>query len=372
MTKHATFNGAKLPLLTNHMSYVRCEQNLATDAAAREYWLKLFKRHFPKLLEYAVEESVERGEHRALVEQRAHECKRQFLAYLDHLATANHLHQQAFDLLTICLMREEVLRNALFPDPYRLEKQRENEAAMALLPALVERLDALPANEQLPQVIRGVFAGNIYDLGATRTADRFSGGEQVDFEAILGELKDRPWLIDDYDALEARLLNDNPHRCCAMFVDNAGCDVVLGMIPFARFLLQRGTDVILTANITPTLNDITHDELERLIKKIAQWDKVIGDALAEDRLTLVNSGNTVPLIDLKNISQDLVDEIERKGADFVVLEGMGRAVESNLTADLKCDVVKVAMIKDKGVADSLGGELYDLVLRFDPAKPKKN
>ncbi len=368
--KHATFNGAKLPLLHAPASYARCEWDLAKSPERREYWLKLFRRHFPKLLEHAIEEAVDRGEHRSAVEQRAHECKRQFLAYLDHLATNQPLNQQPFDILTICLMREQVLREALFPDPFRLEKQRENEAAMELLPALVERLDALPAEEQLQHVIRGVFAGNIYDLGATKTADRFSGGGKVDFEAILDELKPRPWLIDDYDALAKRLLDDNPHRCCAMFVDNAGCDVVLGMVPFARYLLQRGTDVILTANITPSLNDITHDELEGLIRRIAKWDSVIGDAQAEGRLTLVHSGNTVPLIDLKNISQELVDEIERKNADFVVLEGMGRGLDSNLSASLKCDALKIAMIKDKGVADALNGELYDLVLRFDPAKPK--
>src|SRR5690606_17291302 len=106
--------------------------------------------------------------HRANVEQRAHECKRQFLAYLDHIATVKHLHQQAFDLMTICLMREQVLREALFPDPFRLEKQRENETALELLPDLLVRLDELDEAQRLEHLIRGVFAGNIYDLGATR------------------------------------------------------------------------------------------------------------------------------------------------------------------------------------------------------------
>jgi hypothetical protein len=34
-----------------------------------------------------------------------------------------------------------------------------------------------------------------------------------------------------------------PHRKAILFVDNAGADVVLGMIPLARELLKRGTEV---------------------------------------------------------------------------------------------------------------------------------
>ena len=49
----------------------------------------------------------------------------------------------------------------------------------------------------------------------------------------------------------------------------------------------------------------------------------------------------------------------------MVLEGMGRGVESNFDASLRCETIKVAMIKDKGVADAMKGELYDLVFRYD-------
>ena len=34
---------------------------------------------------------------------------------------------------------------------------------------------------------------------------------------------------------------------------------------------------------------------------------------------------------------------------------------------IEWDVLKVAMVKDRGVADALGGKVYDLVLRFEPA-----
>ena len=45
-----------------------------------------------------------------------------------------------------------------------------------------------------------------------------------------------------------------------MFVDNAGADVCLGMIPFVRELIRRGTEVVVAANETPSINDITRGD----------------------------------------------------------------------------------------------------------------
>jgi type II pantothenate kinase len=42
-----------------------------------------------------------------------------------------------------------------------------------------------------------------------------------------------------------------------MFLDNSGADLVLGMLPFARVLLKQGTKVVLAANTSPSVNDIT-------------------------------------------------------------------------------------------------------------------
>lgn len=36
-----------------------------------------------------------------------------------------------------------------------------------------------------------------------------------------------------------------PHKRALLFVDNSGADVVLGMLPLARELLRRGTEVSL-------------------------------------------------------------------------------------------------------------------------------
>lgn len=59
----------------------------------------------------------------------------------------------------------------------------------------------------------------------------------------------RPWLQDDLDDWINRLETEPPHKCAAIFVDNSGVDIVLGILPFARDLLQRGTKVSLSIRI---------------------------------------------------------------------------------------------------------------------------
>ena len=53
----------------------------------------------------------------------------------------------------------------------------------------------------------------------------------------------RPWLEDSLDEWVMRLQEGPVHKCAAIFVDNSGVDIVLGILPFVRDLLQRGTNV---------------------------------------------------------------------------------------------------------------------------------
>jgi type II pantothenate kinase len=56
------------------------------------------------------------------------------------------------------------------------------------------------------------------------------------------------------------------------------------------------------------------------------------------------------------------------GTDLVVIEGMGRAIHTNLHVKLQCDTLKLAMIKNRHLAEKLfGGNIYDCVCRFDEA-----
>jgi type II pantothenate kinase len=207
-------------------------------------------------------------------------------------------------------------------------------------------------------VITGVFAGNIFDMGAEATAKAFLGGGGPGFFKTRDSITPRPWLIDDYDAAAARMLNGKPHRKAVFFIDNAGSDFLLGAIPMIRWLAMRGTHIVLAANERAALNDMT-------IGDVRAWWPRIADAepsLADLPIELVSTGTGEPLIDLSGVSPEL--NAAAAGADLVIIEGMGRGVESNLDARFKCDAIHLAMIKDPIVAKVNGGKLYDVVCRF--------
>lgn len=87
-----------------------------------------------------------------------------------------------------------------------------------------------------------------------------------------------------------------------MFVDNSGVDVVLGILPFVRGLLLRGTSVILCANEWPALNDITNAELENVLQSASLICPIINAASASGNLVVRSSGQRGPCLDLRTIS----------------------------------------------------------------------
>lgn len=349
------------PLLKDPQAYQPCHIVLEPRSERRRYWLALFRGHFSKLLEAGIEEAVESGLGRHDAVDRAARAEAALGAVLDaHEDGDGHL-----DILTLCRERQAVLEAHGFDDPYRAIKRRETEAALRLLPEALRELDAQSPARRAERVVQGVFAGNIFDLGATEALSLLAQGGG-DFYSTRGALKPRPWLVDDLDAWLARLAT-RPPRAAVVFVDNAGSDVVLGMLPFARDLLGHGSVVILAANSKPALNDITHAELLDVLSRAAAVDDRLRAALAAERLRAVASGGDTPLLDFRAIAEPLVTAVESAPVDLVVLEGMGRALESNYRALFDCDVLKVAMLKDPDVGSWFGGGTYDLVLRYEPA-----
>ncbi|MEM1107468.1 MAG: ARMT1-like domain-containing protein [Planctomycetota bacterium] len=365
MRDPVTVETRPFPLLADPANYRACQWDLTQLPERCNYWLSLFRSHFPSLLEAYRAEAEDRGEDVETVERAIAEAAERFNAYLDIIETDPAAFGR-LDILEICYARERALRAAGIDDAYRLAKQTDTAHALELLPSLLEELDAMPEADRQVAIIEGIFAGNIYDLGATETVAMFKD-TRVDFRVVRAKLKPRPWRFDALDAWLERL-DGPPHRAAVLFVDNAGPDVTLGMIPFARELLKRGTSVILTANSQASLNDVTHAELIDLIEAVARLDNVVRTAIDERRLNLVPSGNNAPLIDLGGVSIELAEALEVEGIDLVVLEGMGRSLESNFDAEFSCDTLKLAMIKDLGVGEAIGAELFDLMMKFEPSR----
>ena len=196
-----------------------------------------------------------------------------------------------------------------------------------------------------------MFAGNVFDMGAKQTAALFKD-ESPDFLETRSSLKPRPWRIDDFDSFAERIA-ERPYKKVIFFADNAGSDFVLGVVPMVRLLGRRGAAVVIACNEHPSLNDVTRDDVAEL------WPRLGLDDLP---VSLVSTGTGEPLIDLRGVSDEL--NTAAADADLVILEGMGRGVESNLDVDLTCDRLNLAMLKDEMIASALGGEVYDCVCRF--------
>lgn len=170
-----------------------------------------------------------------------------------------------------------------------------------------------------------------------------------------------------------------PYRSAFIFVDNAGIDFVLGMLPFARQLLILGTKVTLCANTHPALNDITYPELQLYVCKAAEHCQVLKNAVISNQLVFAENGQKGPCLDLRclppgkflfpNNSFFIFVILElcqsMHTADLIVLEGMGRAVQTNLFAKFNVDSLKVAVLKNEWLAKSLGAKPLSVMFNFE-------
>lgn len=345
---------AVLPQLIDAETYRPCEWDLKHDAAGRRYWVDLFREHLTYLLDLIRAEYADAGA------ARLEAFRRDYLAMLDVFLNEPARFER-MDIIRLTELRRAVQRRHGFKDPFRGIKQRENEAALALWPAVVAEADATPAERRLRALAGGLMAGNVFDLGSPATVARYQAGE-LQFENLRREQAARPWLVDDVGAWAQRWISGGGYRRVLFFVDNCGADIWLGCLPLVRWMLEQGATVTLAANSGAALNDVTADELNALLPRAAEADAVLADGLARGALSVVASGSSLPLLDLSRLSQACARAAA--GADLIILHGMGRAVESNAHARFRCDAVWSAVLKDPAVAARIGGRLFDCLLRF--------
>eukprot|EP00200_Dunaliella_tertiolecta_P011228 CAMPEP_0202392064 /NCGR_PEP_ID=MMETSP1127-20130417/92173_1 /ASSEMBLY_ACC=CAM_ASM_000462 /TAXON_ID=3047 /ORGANISM="Dunaliella tertiolecta, Strain CCMP1320" /LENGTH=365 /DNA_ID=CAMNT_0048994543 /DNA_START=1275 /DNA_END=2372 /DNA_ORIENTATION=+ len=339
------------------------------NAVTALQWIEVFRASTPTFVKYALQDETVPAETRTACVT-AFECA--FQQALDALAAEHGNAQRSQELLNcivLCQIREDCLKRAGFGDIFRKVKQEENAAALAVLPGVLKNLDECSdTSERLELALRGVLAGNIFDLGASTSAALFDrDGAAASFVNTRTKLLPRPWVIDDLDASVQRLTSASTkgqYKKAMLFVDNAGSDVILGMLPFARELLRLGMKVVLAANQGPTINDITAEELLVVVQEAARLDDPVRQAMQEGKLAVLSSGCDLPVIDLRNLSQEIVDCAQ--DVDLVVLEGMGRSIETNLNAKLRCDSMRIGMVKHPEVATCLKGRLLDCVCKFIP------
>ncbi len=348
-----------LPLIADLAGYRPCIQNLLTDGEdVREYWLSLFERHLEVLGDLPV------GDGRLQDQPIWGAFCRDYLAGLEDIRREPG-RRGRLTVLELTLYREEQFAAHGIVDPFIELKRRETDLAVGQFRAVLEDLDAAPWALRIELLARGLMAGNLFDMGSKAAVDAFSERD-FDFFAARDDVRRRPWPVDNLDEWVYLWDGTTPaYRQALFFVDNAGPDIVLGGLPLARELALRGTRVVLAANSQPALNDITAAELQPLLGSCRRLDDRLDGLVRDGLISVVASGCGAPLIDLGDVSAGCAAAAAE--SDLLIIEGMGRAIESNYDAPFTVDAVKLALIKDKMVARVLGVELFSPVFRFEPA-----
>ncbi|XP_064615382.1 4'-phosphopantetheine phosphatase-like [Liolophura sinensis] len=351
------------PLLLDPASYIPDTVDLTHDREAREYWLQCFSESIERTRCQAVSSQPNSDD----VEQRASKFKEKYLSRLQDLKQ----NPCAYGTLTVRSLLDMVnhcLQEFNFTDPYLQQKQFENDQALKCLPDLLRQHCEMTFEQRQFAISKGLLAGNVFDWGAQEVVQILSENKEFGFLEAQDKLQGRPWLFDDYDHWYERVSQGPPHKCAAIFCDNSGADIILGVMPFTVDLLQRGTQVILCANSRPTLNDVTFTELLILVKRVAAVSDVIRTALDQGHLKVMESGQGSPCLDLRLTDHELVQMMRRQGTDLIVIVGMGRAVHTNCHAAFACDALKVAVLKNRWLANRLGGNMFDVMFKFERSR----
>nr|XP_009304205.1 pantothenate kinase 4 isoform X4 [Danio rerio] len=355
-----------LPLLHDPTSYIPDTVDLTEDALARDYWLYCFEDALDGVVKRAVASQKDQPE----AAERAEKFRQK---YRHKLQTLRH-QPFAYGSLTVRSLldtREHCLNEFNFPDPYSKIKQKENDMALKYYLKVVKSVEELSWEQRQFALVKGLLAGNVFDWGAKAVSDVLETDPEFGFEQAKQQLQERPWLVDAYSQWIERMKGP-PHKCALFFVDNSGIDIILGVFPFIRELLLRGTEVVLASNSGPALNDVTNSELQILTERIAAMDPVIQSAFKEDRLALVQNGSSSPCLDLSRLDKVLATVVRERGTDLVIIEGMGRAIHTNYYAMLSCESLKLAVIKNSWLAERLGGKIFSVVFKYEvPSKSQE-
>ena len=150
-------------------------------------------------------------------------------------------------------------------DPYRIQKQETNQAALDLLPGLEATVRR--SKDPLKASIHLAVAGNIIDLGI---------GHAFDLKKDVKRIMKQPFTIDDYADFRREL---RPGRKLLYLGDNCG-EIVFDRI-LVEQILAAGVAVTFVVKSGPIINDATLEDAEfagltRLCKVIETGSDDIG------------------------------------------------------------------------------------------------
>ncbi|CAG9772009.1 unnamed protein product [Ceutorhynchus assimilis] len=348
------------PVLKHPDQYTPDTQDLLINKVARDYWLSTLERTVARFVDRAGALNPDNPK----ATEHANLCLEQFHSLVEKSRIDPRI-LNPLSVRTLLDFHEENLR-VHFIDAWKLQKETETTQALMTFGHRIKEIDSIADfDKKWLEIVKGLLAGNVFDWGSQLFSEILETSPAFGLDHALQRIESRPWFIDDVD-LWIRRLAFARFKSAVVFVDNAGVDFVLGILPFVRELLSMGTRVIVTANSYPSLNDVTFDELNLYCCKAAQQCHILKEAIATGQLLTAANGQKGPCLDLKNIPAELCDLMAE--SDLIVLEGMGRSVHTNLHTEFLVDCLKTAVIKNDFLAKSLGASSqFSVVFKYEPS-----
>ncbi|XP_070677241.1 damage-control phosphatase At2g17340-like [Malus domestica] len=135
---------------------------------------------------------------------RAEKFAQRYTEILEDLKKDPESHGGPPDCILLYRLREQVLRKLGFQDIFKKVKDEENAKAISPFENVVDLNDAIEDEvKRVENLVRGIFAGNIFDLGSAQLAEIFSK-DGMSFLASCQNLVPRHWVIDDMDAFKLK------------------------------------------------------------------------------------------------------------------------------------------------------------------------
>ncbi|KAK9873112.1 hypothetical protein WA026_020843 [Henosepilachna vigintioctopunctata] len=220
------------PLLRNPRTYDPDTIDLLNDIKQRDYWLTCLHQMMKKFITKAAVLNPE--DLRA--EEKAKKSYQSFHMLTEKLKDNPHL-LNPLNVRTLLEFDEDNLRDNNFKDDWYHQKQKKTNLAFQ---QFLSRLKVL--------------AGNVFDWGSKAVSDILDGNPGFDLNNAVRIIQPRPSFKDNFDSFVDKI-KTFPYEEVVIFVDNAGIDFVLVIIPLTRELQKLDTKVILVGNSMPALND---------------------------------------------------------------------------------------------------------------------
>ncbi|KAJ3207151.1 hypothetical protein HK099_000339 [Clydaea vesicula] len=166
--------------------------------------------------------------------------------YRNHLANLreNPYQYGVISVRRLLDLREQCLREMGFVDIFDQIKKDENENSLKVLPKFLKSLEEIKDEDTLiTTLIENILGGNMYDWGSTSVLEMLKTGNFT-FEKAKSKVN-FPKKFNNRQELISNLKVKNRYKKCVIFCDNSGADILLGILPFTKFLLNKGTKVVL-------------------------------------------------------------------------------------------------------------------------------